>query len=81
MINNLGIVYNEKGKIINHRSLLKVVCNPFLRLIGLQVGTVFDREKQELYHPKIMRTKRVRKLLFDYDLAEGWVIKKERTLI
>ena len=34
----LGIVYKD-NKIINHRSLLKVLLNPFLRYIGLYIGT------------------------------------------
>ena len=81
MINNLGIVYNEKGKIVNHRSLIKVLFNPFLRLIGLQIGTIFKPKEQKLQHPKLMRTGRQRKLMFDYKLQKGWVIKKERTFI
>lgn len=28
---HLGFIYNSKGKLINHRPLLKVVVNPFLR--------------------------------------------------
>jgi len=77
----LGIVYNKKGKIVNHRSLIKVFFNPFLRLIGLQIVTPFDKEKQKLYYPKIMRTERRRKLTFEYKFEKGWAIKKERILI
>jgi hypothetical protein len=35
---NFGIV-KEDGEICNHRSVLKVVCNPFLRLFGWQIVT------------------------------------------
>jgi len=35
---NLGIILKEK-RIIGHRSLLKVLVNPFLRVIGFQIAT------------------------------------------
>lgn len=35
---NLGII-RKNGAIINHRSLFKVVFNPVLRLVGLQIYT------------------------------------------
>lgn len=42
----LGIVYEQvegKWRVRNHRSLFKVVFNPFLRLLfGIQLGTVFE---------------------------------------
>ena len=37
----LGIVYKD-GKVINHRSLIKVILNPILRYFGYQIGTLFD---------------------------------------
>ena len=35
---NLGIIRNG-NRIIGHRSLLKVLVNPFLRVVGLQIAT------------------------------------------
>jgi hypothetical protein len=34
----LGILYKD-NKIVNHRSLLKVLINPILRYFGFQIGT------------------------------------------
>lgn len=34
----LGIIWRD-GKIINHRSLLKVALNPILRVIGYEIAT------------------------------------------
>lgn len=39
---NLGIVVDAAGNIVSHRSLLKVVINPLIRIIGWQIATVFD---------------------------------------
>ena len=38
---NLGLVIKD-GQIINHRSLLKVVANPFLRVAGWQIVSEVD---------------------------------------
>ena len=34
----LGIIWQD-GQIKNHRSLLKVVCNPILRMFGFEIAT------------------------------------------
>ena len=36
---HLGIIYNKTGKLINRRSLLKILINPFLRVFGVTLGT------------------------------------------
>jgi len=41
---NLGII-SKNGEIINHRSLLKVCFNPLLKLVGLEIASVFDKGK------------------------------------
>ncbi len=38
----LGIIIDKECKIVNHRSLLKVLLNPFLRCICLQIATEMD---------------------------------------
>ena len=76
----LGIVYNKKGMIVNHRSLVKVLCNPFFRLFGFHLGTVYNIDENTLHKPRFMKTKRMASC-FEYDLPKGCSIKKERTLI
>ena len=45
---NLGIIWKD-GKIINHRSLLKVCFNPFLRVIGVEIASLFDDNEFKRY--------------------------------
>lgn len=56
---NLGVIVNSDNKTINHRSLLKVLLNPFLRYFGLQISTKFNTETQELGCPVIMKCPRI----------------------
>lgn len=81
MINKLklGIVYKNK-KIINHRSLLKVILNPFLRLIGLCIGSHCNHNK--LYYPVVFKCKKEKKLIFsfEYNRKHDYIVKK-RVLI
>lgn len=80
MVMNLGVVY-KNGKIINHRSLVKVIINPFLRLIGFNIETVFDPKNKKLYYPKIARTEKKKTLTFVYELEKDFEIKKKRRII
>jgi len=77
---NLGVVYNKDGKIVNHRSLIKVIFNPFLRLFGIQIATQYDKERNKLCKPVITKTKKIKKVNFNYSLEDGWTIKKERII-
>lgn len=79
----LGIVYNEKGKIVNHRSLIKVLFNPILRLIGFYIGTAYNTDNNKLYGPKLSKSnEKCNKLDFKkYKLSKGWRIEKRRILI
>jgi hypothetical protein len=36
-----GVVRDHDGAIVNHRPLLKVVLNPFLRVFGYQIVSIF----------------------------------------
>ena len=81
----LGVVYDEHNKIRNHRSLVKVLLNPFLRIIGLNIGTVYHPKENRLECSKLFWTKdppfRVRKCMgsfLRYELPIGWTIKRER---
>ena len=77
----LGIIYNEKGKIVNHRSLIKVILNPFLRLIGFEIGSLYDVEKNEIGKVKLFFTHEIKWTFNKYKLPKNWNIKKERKFI
>lgn len=55
---DLGILWKD-GEIINHRSALKVFCNPFLRVIGLCIGTIYNPQDKSLDGIGLMRVKRL----------------------
>jgi hypothetical protein len=79
---NLGIIYNENGKIVNHRSLIKVFVNPFLRLIGFQIATVYDiKENKLLYKIKLIKCSRKQSINFNYELEKEWSVKRKRMFI
>lgn len=41
---NLGIIRNKYNQIINHRTLKKIFLNPFLRLFGFEIVSIFDND-------------------------------------
>jgi hypothetical protein len=45
---NLGIIWKD-GKVINHRSLLKVCINPILRVFGIEIASLFDENTFKRY--------------------------------
>jgi hypothetical protein len=71
----LGIVYKD-GKVVSHRSLLKVLLNPILRYFGYQIATVYCAEKDKLKGLKIIKSERIlpkwEKYNYDYD----FIVKK-----
>lgn len=72
----LGIVYKD-GKIINHRSLIKVIFNPILRSIGLCIGTSFN--KGILGNPEIFKCNASYKIDFKqykYNETDTTIIRK-----
>ena len=73
---HLGIIYKD-GHVFNHRSLLKVVCNPLLRLFGWQIGSLFDGNKYTGI--TLCRCSRVWRNSWKYDIT-GLVVVKERLL-
>ena len=40
---NLGVLCMD-GKVVNHRSLIKVIFNPILRYFGYQIGTILHND-------------------------------------
>jgi len=71
----LGIIYKD-NKIINHRSLLKVLLNPFLRCVGLYIGTIYDNGK--LKGIRLNKGVKTSKIIwsFKYDVEYDYIIKK-----
>jgi hypothetical protein len=41
--------HNKKGEVIIHRTWLKILCNPILRLFGYRIVSIFASEKFEQY--------------------------------
>lgn len=77
----LGIIYNKQGRIINHRSLIKVILNPFLRKFGFNIATIYDIDKNKLYKPCIIKSKTKSSIKFLYENNIEYIVKKRRILI
>ncbi len=72
----LGVIKNkETGKVINHRSLLKILLNPFLRVVGVQINTIFDKPTQKILGYDLMFIKPQLNIL--YSLKCSWVYTPE----
>lgn len=76
----LGIIY-EGDTIINHRSLIKVILNPFLRLFGFNIATKYDTEKNILLNPVLISCKKIKNIKFQYDNKNFYKVEKKRILI
>lgn len=74
----LGILY-KNGKIVNHRSLLKVIINPILRYFGYYIGTICIDDK--LGWIKIQKGQKTKSIKYDFKCNEYDTIIKKRTLI
>ena len=59
----LGILYKD-GKIVNHRSLLKVLINPILRKYGFYIGSVCINN--EIKGLKLEKGQKVDKIKWDF---------------
>ena len=73
----LGIIIKD-GKIINHRSLLKVLINPILRRFGYYIGSIVNNEKIEGL--KILRGQKTNKIIYDFNYTNNYdyIIKTRR---
>ena len=76
-----GIIINNDGKIINHRSIIKVFLNPFLRLVGLQIATNYDKKNNKLLYPVIMRCEKRKEIIFSYELCENCKVIRRRIIL
>lgn len=68
----LGILYKDE-KIVNHRSLSKVLLNPILRYFGYYIGSIFIDKKFIKY--KICRCEKSKTIKYtlitnDYDFIK-----------
>lgn len=76
----LGIIYRD-GKIINHRSFLKVIFNPVLRYFGYQIATQYCDKTDTLGGVLINKCEKVKNIRWEkYDDKYVSIVKK-RTLI
>ena len=82
-IKKLGVVYKD-GKIINHRSLIKVLLNPIISKLGFCIATKYDLETNKLGNPILIKGGNHSfrdSLLFKVPVDYYDIIKKERRLI
>lgn len=77
----LGIIYDSNGKIINHRSLIKVIFNPFLRIFGINITTLYYLEENRLSIPIIQKCGTKRTINFLYKNEKDYKILKRRIII
>lgn len=45
LIERLGIIKDEEGNVLRHRTLLKIIFNPILRKFGWSIVSVFKNNK------------------------------------
>ena len=69
----LGVIEGERGELVNHRSVLKLLVNPFLRVVGLQVATLLNPLTMELGAPILGRCPVLPNL--PKNLWRSWVYK------
>jgi len=80
---NLGVVI-AGGEVRNHRSLLKILANPFLRLVGLQVVSMSDGK--DVFEYRMLKCRQQKNLLHNlkeswfYEMPDGAVVRKVRRL-
>ena len=77
----LGILYKD-NKIVNHRSLLKVLVNPILRYFVFCIGTKYIKEKKQLGGIRIAKVNKLNKIKWDFNNHNEFdYIVKKRLLI
>ena len=77
----LGILY-KNNKIVNHRSLLKVLLNPIMRYFGHCIGTIYDSSAEQLGGIRIVKAEKSNEIKWDFNNHNEYdVIIKKRLLI
>lgn len=77
----LGVVLNGQKEIINHRSFIKVIFNPFIRLLGYNIATKYNNVSKVLGMPVIMKCNKHKCISFLYDNEDEHHILKRRMFI
>ena len=79
---NLGIViHKESNKVKNHRPFIKVFLNPFLRIVGIEIATNYNKETNKIKGITLQRCRKRLEFNFMYDLGNNYKVIKERRLI
>lgn len=73
----LGIVYRN-GRIINHRSFVKVVLNPVLRYFGLEIATLYSDKDNTLGRVILQKCERIQNIRWENYQCEYDFIAKKR---
>ena len=73
----LGILYKD-NKIVNHRSLLKVLVNPILRYFGYCIGTIYNLSTNQLEGISIAKVDKSDEIKWDFNNHNefDYIIKK-----
>jgi len=71
----LGIIYKD-GKIINHRSFIKVVFNPILRCFGYYIGSKSNKDLTNIIGMSIFKCDRCKLKYQKYNCEYDFIIKK-----
>lgn len=77
MTMKLGLLY-KNGRVVNHRSLIKVILNPILRYFGINIVTRFD--KNVPLSVRIYRCERLNHIKWDFNSHNEYdkLVKKRR---
>lgn len=79
MFSALGLVYDLNNNLQNHRSLLKILLNPWLRTIGWHIATSYNKITRKMGLIVINRCpKKKLEFSFSYDMTNLKLIKKRR---
>jgi hypothetical protein len=77
---NLGILYKD-NKIVNHRSLIKVILNPILRYFGYHIATVVNDNRDTIIGVVIRKCDKVNMIKYTLEHNECDYIIKKRIII
>ena len=76
---DLGILYKD-GKVVNHRSVFKVLFNPILRYFGYQIATILNNDGS-LGKPVIEKCERTSTIKYSLEHNECDKIVKKRIIL
>jgi hypothetical protein len=79
---NIRTLYLSIKEMNMNLGIIKVILNPFLRLFGYQIGTIYSKSRNELLWPIVCKCeKRNLKFSFDFKLDSGETLDRIRTII